>query len=294
MAAPSLTYTLTNGNTADASQVMQDLNDILNGITDGTKDLTISALTMNGALNVKGNTTLGDAAGDDITVTGSLASTIPIKTNASFNIGSATLGLAGLYLGGGGVGLTCKLAAASHAATRVYTFPDAGAAANVVLSESSQTINGVLTFPNGLKPGTSQDTFNNYLNAGTWTPALKYGATTATHTAQAGFYWRVGAVVFYCGRVTVSNKNSGSGTATLTGFPITSASTTNMRWGCQFTNYTGAALIATKGGTIYGDMAANATVLTMSYTTSSGGTAVCIDSDINASSDFLFNGWYAA
>lgn len=45
MASPSLTYTLTNGTTADASQVLQDLNDLLLGYTDGTRDLTALSFT---------------------------------------------------------------------------------------------------------------------------------------------------------------------------------------------------------------------------------------------------------
>lgn len=99
MAAPSLTYTLTNGSTADASQVMQNFNDLLNGITDGTKDLTIAALTCAGNASFQGNVTLGNGSVDDVTFSGSLASSIPIKTNNSFDFGSATLGLAGVYLG---------------------------------------------------------------------------------------------------------------------------------------------------------------------------------------------------
>lgn len=118
MAAPSLTYTLTNETTADASQVMQNFNDLLNGITDGTKDLTISALTCAGNASFQGNVTLGNGSVDDITVTGSLASTIPIKTNNSFDIGSSTLGLAGVYLGASG-GFTTRLKAA---ATASWTF----------------------------------------------------------------------------------------------------------------------------------------------------------------------------
>ena len=51
MAAPSLTYTLTNGTAADASQVMQDLNDLLNGYTDGTKDLSVNRVTLTTAIN---------------------------------------------------------------------------------------------------------------------------------------------------------------------------------------------------------------------------------------------------
>ncbi len=67
MAAPSYTYTLTNGTTADASQVQQNFTDIRNGVTDSTKDLSISALTCAGSVTFNGNVTLGNASGDDIT-----------------------------------------------------------------------------------------------------------------------------------------------------------------------------------------------------------------------------------
>lgn len=93
MASPSYTYSLTNGSTADASQVMQNYNDILNGVTDGTKDLSISALTVAGTATLNGNINLGNASADDITVTGSIASTIPIKTDDSFDIGTTSLRL---------------------------------------------------------------------------------------------------------------------------------------------------------------------------------------------------------
>ena len=101
MAAPTITYTLTNGTTADATKVMQNFNDLLNGITDGTKDLTINALTVAGALTANGDVALGNFSTDTITVSGSLGSSIPISTNNSYDIGSATLGLAGVYLGSG-------------------------------------------------------------------------------------------------------------------------------------------------------------------------------------------------
>lgn len=50
MAAPSVTYTFSNGTTADASEVNQNFSDIISGITDGTEDLTISALTCQGTI----------------------------------------------------------------------------------------------------------------------------------------------------------------------------------------------------------------------------------------------------
>ncbi len=146
MAFPSYTYIFVNGTTSDATQVNQNFTDILNGITDGSKDLSIAALTCAGTATLNGNVNLGNSAADDLSITGSLASSLPIKTNASFDIGSATLGLRKLYLGGGGVGLTCDIVAASHATTREYTIPDCSAAANFVMSEATATINGVKTF----------------------------------------------------------------------------------------------------------------------------------------------------
>ncbi len=145
MTAPSLTYTIANGTTADATQVMQNFNDLLNGITDGTKDLSISALTCAGTATFNGAVTLGNATGDDITVTGSLASSIPIKTTNTYDIGSSTKGLAGAYFGTADSD-TARVVSAALAASRTYTLPDAGGAADFVMTAGAQTISGIKTF----------------------------------------------------------------------------------------------------------------------------------------------------
>lgn len=116
MAFLSLTYTFTNSTTADAGQMNTNFQDVVNALSDGTKDANINALTVAGTATFNGAIALGNATGDDITFTGSLASTIPIKTTATYNIGSATLGLAGVYLGNST--FTTKLATA---ATASYT-----------------------------------------------------------------------------------------------------------------------------------------------------------------------------
>jgi len=72
MASPSVTYTFSNGSSADASQVNTNFTDVINGITDGTKDINISALTCAGAVAMNGAVTLGNASGDAITVTGTM------------------------------------------------------------------------------------------------------------------------------------------------------------------------------------------------------------------------------
>ena len=132
MAAPSVTYTFSNSTTADATQVNQNFTDIINGLSDGTKDLSINALTLAGNLSVSGNTTIGNASGDDLTVTASLASSIPITTTNSYDIGSSTLGLRALYFGANSQTVNIK-GSASMSATWTLTLPVSAGSANQLL-----------------------------------------------------------------------------------------------------------------------------------------------------------------
>lgn len=142
MAAISLTYTLTNGTTADATQVMQDFSDIVNGTSDGTKDFSISALTCAGTATLNGHVNLGNSTADDLTITASLASTLAIKTNTTYNIGSATLGLLGIYIGGTST-YTTRLIGAATASYTITLPPDVPAGADYVMKFSAS---GVATF----------------------------------------------------------------------------------------------------------------------------------------------------
>ncbi len=243
MAAPSLTYTLTNGTTADASQVMQNFNDLLNGITDATKDLSISALTVAGTATLNGNVALGNASGDDITHTGSLASSIPIKTTNTYDIGSADLGLRAVYFGTADAD-TAKLVSAALAADRVYTMPDAGADADFVMTAGTQTIAGAKTFSTAINVSGSttgitvesartspaaSDTQNIY--SCTWTPATptsnpsRTGAATGGSSAVTAFLCsavRVGA--FFVASIHIQFTSNGTGTYTFgIGLPETGA-----------------------------------------------------------------------
>ena len=138
MPAPAYTYTLTNGSTADASQVTQNFNDILNGVTDGTKNLSISALTVGGAATFNGAMNFGSASDDDITILGSLASSFPVKTNTSYNIGAATLGLLSVYIGGTSTYTTRILGAATS--TWTLTLPvDGGSSGTYLQTNGSGT-----------------------------------------------------------------------------------------------------------------------------------------------------------
>jgi len=101
LAAPSVTYTFTDATTIVHSEVNQNFTDIINGISDGTKDITISAFTANGAATFNGAVTLGNATGDDITITGRIASDIDPKTAATNTLGDATQTWRALYVDNG-------------------------------------------------------------------------------------------------------------------------------------------------------------------------------------------------
>jgi len=129
MASPAVTYTFVNATTISHAEVNQNFTDIINGITDGTKDLSISALTCAGTATLNGNINLGNASGDDLTITASLASTIAIKTNNTYNIGAATLGLAGVYYGAPSSRSTRITANQSLSASHTMVLPNGNAAA---------------------------------------------------------------------------------------------------------------------------------------------------------------------
>lgn len=147
MASPTVTYTFTNSTVADADEVNTNFTDIINALTDASKDISISALTAAGTATLNGSVAIGNASSDDLTVTASLASSIPIKTTNTYDIGSATLGLAGIYLGNAGGSTTVRVVSASSIASSfTATIPDAGASCNFVMSAGSQTISGTKTF----------------------------------------------------------------------------------------------------------------------------------------------------
>lgn len=186
MANVAVTNTFTNSTTADATQVNQNFTDIINGTSDGTKDFSINALTCAGTATLNGNVNIGNASGDDLTITASLASDLPIKTNTTYSIGAATKGLLGAYFGGTST-FTAKVVAATHAASRVYTMPDAGADANFVLSQGTATIAGTKTFSGqliGKGTATNDDAAAGYIGE-TLTNSVQRASATSLTTATA-------------------------------------------------------------------------------------------------------------
>lgn len=153
MANPSITYTFTNGTAADATAVNTNFNDLINGLTDGTKDLSVFAITAASNVNFQGNVTLGNSSVDDITFNGALESNLPVGTNNSYDIGSSTLGLAGVYLGASG-GFTTRLISGATASHTLTLPPTSGSDGYVLRNIGSgttyfhplQTIGGIFNY----------------------------------------------------------------------------------------------------------------------------------------------------
>ncbi len=154
MANIAVTYTFTNGTTADASQVNQNFQDVIDGTSDGTKDLSISSLTVGGTTTLNGAINMGNGSIDDITVTGSLASSIPIKTTNAYDIGAATLGLRALYFGANSQTVNIK-GSASMSSTWTMTLPVSVPSADG--SSLISTTAGVTSWLNTFDPTTFSD-----------------------------------------------------------------------------------------------------------------------------------------
>lgn len=100
MANISVTYSFTNGTTADASEVNTNFQNIINGLSDGSKDISVAAITAAGIFTANGAVNLGNATSDDLTITARIASDIDPKTAATNTLGDSTQTWLALYLDG--------------------------------------------------------------------------------------------------------------------------------------------------------------------------------------------------
>ena len=190
MASISVTYSFSNGTTADASQVNQNFTDIINGTSDGTKDFSISGLTVAGTANLNGNINLGNASADQITFTGSLSSSLPVKTTNSYDVGSSTLGLRTIYLGGGAGSNTTALAASSSLATTwTFTFPTGGGSSGQYLKTNGSGTTSWAT-PSASEGGTGLTSYTTgdllYFASGTTLSKLAIGTARQVLQTNSG------------------------------------------------------------------------------------------------------------
>lgn len=102
---------------------------------------------------------------------------------------------------------------------------------SVVITSNTNAITGAGTLNYGTLDFTSSKIINTTtqtnVNSSTFTPAVQFGggATGITYATQTGKYYRSGNTVYFSIDITLSNKGSSTGGATIAGLPFTSAST---------------------------------------------------------------------
>lgn len=190
----------------------------------GTVGATTPATGTFTTLSSTGNTTLGDAAGDSLTVNAgtitmpniSGANRVPyfdgssnLVTNAglAFN-GTATLTVGSWAITPAGAGTAVTL---SFPVSTTYTFPNLASATLATTGTLTQTFSGTTTFSGTFTQSGATGTFGSSTAAGTY--ALGSGATTngTTRTINIGTAGVAGSIV----NVNIGSSASTSGTTTL-------------------------------------------------------------------------------
>lgn len=170
MAAPSVSYSFSNGTASDASQVNQNFTDIINALTDGSKDLSISALTCAGSATLNGTVTLGNASSDTITLTGSVTSHVNPSAHNTYDFGTVTtLGWRYFYFASSSATKTAKIQGPAISSDITLTLPPYTGTLRNVDAVAAKTANYTAT--------ASDDTISCDSSGGTFTVTLPTAAS---------------------------------------------------------------------------------------------------------------------
>ena len=114
-------------------------------------------------------------------------------------------------------------------------------------------------YADGLSFDDGTNVMGNFVDTTAWTPGIAFGGgvTGITYGTQSGGYSRIGNLVFIYGRVVLTSKGTDTGTAKITGLPITVLTYIPgfvARWALinLGTNYTAVGLTANAGATTIG------------------------------------------
>lgn len=179
MSAPTKTYTFVAGTTIVAAEVNQNFDDVINGYTDGTKDLTLSTLTANasvklvetgggtdkvtivapaavstaytltlpGAVATRDKQALVSTTGGVISFADGAIGSLVTKTNTDYTVLDND-GYLTILVSTGNTNRTITLPTAADNTNRILTIKktDTGTGQAIVDGEGAETIDGVATF----------------------------------------------------------------------------------------------------------------------------------------------------
>lgn len=141
-----------------------------------------------------------------------------------------------------------------------------------------------ITFPATQSASSDANTLDDY-EEGTWTPVIKFGATTATQTSSIAKYTKIGNTVTCWLEGYVTNLNGGTGTFTLNGLPFQSNGQrfTSENWFFQFMSST----FPTGHKMSYLENL-NTGGITAAYFTGSSGTSSALDNSHFTTSSYVY------
>jgi hypothetical protein len=146
MAFTSVTNTFVNGQSADAGEVNTNFTDLVNGLSDGTKSLNMDVGTFAGAVTMNGDVTLGNGSGDDITITGSIAADIAIKSTFVVDLGSSTVGMSSIYFGADDASAnTVRVMGGTMSSSYTLTLPEDGGNSGEILQTDGSGVTSWVT-----------------------------------------------------------------------------------------------------------------------------------------------------
>lgn len=227
MANISVTYTFTNGATSDATEVNTNFQDIIDGTSDGTKDLSVAALTAAGTLTANGAVNLGNATTDDVTITGRIASDLDPKTASNNTLGDSTQLWLAAYLNtlflrdtsaAFDVEMECTSSTTATAA-RKLTIDMVNAARTIKMNRSLDFSNSIVRVHTGNGHGSTNTKIRRYTTAQT----NQGGAVTYADSATAGGSFTINNTGLYY--MTVVDKYDG-GTQSNIGISLNSSQLT--------------------------------------------------------------------
>ena len=174
----------------------------------------------------------------------------------------------------------------------ILDFTPAGAATfsdNVIIGTSGKGIDFSAT---GTGTGTSTSELLDDYEEGTFTPIF-IGSTTAgsqTYTTQAGFYEKIGRLVNFRFRLTISTKGTIAGNIIVGGLPFTPSSTANSYGNAFVSNAVNLAITAGTNVTAILDLGAD--TMNLKVWSATTGTANITDANLTNTSQIFVTGNY--
>jgi hypothetical protein len=198
-----------------------------NGTNSGTSVTERMRITSGGYLKASNSGTYGNATGTyhELYNNANTETVVIRNANASFNqeavvinVDRNTTNNSYYFLRANVPGVGTRMLVADSGAI--------GTAGGISLGNVTPPTSGIgVQFPATQSASSDANTLDDY-EEGTWTPQLKFGGNSVsmTYSVQSGSYTKIGRLVYATCRITLSNKGTSTGSASITGLPFTSGS----------------------------------------------------------------------